>query len=530
MGKYDALFSMTLAGDLLAVDPLAFQHHPGRIVFGSLCLLLSLLLTLWKVLRPKVQKNRRERSFGAPFRSLWGLMFPSYKGGGSSAGSADLTRSTPQSHRNGRSRAGSATLSSAAPASHRTRLRDLPRAWIGSLPNPSYKGGASSARNADLTSAAPASHKRAGSQGRYGSFRFPLPMPFYRGGTSRAKNADLTAAPPVSHRTRWRDLPRAWMGYLPLPSYKGGASRARNADLTAQAPERYRGGNTPGQQPLEAPAPSYKGSFAPVKEFFLLRHAPQSRRQRFSPSLSGGALPSTVDSYKGGYGVAGVGKPLQEVPLSYREPWGSPLRYGLASLPRMDGSPTPTLRGLIEPPLSYKEPWGRKRRYGFISLPRMDGSPTPKLRGLIEPPPSYKEPWGRKRRYGFISLPRMDGSPTPKLRGLIEPPPSYKEPWGSRRRYGFISLPRMDGSPTPTMRGLVELPPSYKEPWRGMCTHPRGLGLWQNPDTGEVYIEHMSDKKRFGTSRYGGKLYGMRSQTYFKYHKPEAPDISEVLH
>jgi hypothetical protein len=79
------------------------------------------------------------------------------------------------------------------------------------------------------------------------------------------------------------------------------------------------------------------------------------------------------------------------------------------------------------------------------------------------------------------------------------------------------------------MRGLVELPPSYKEPWKGSCTHPRGLGLWQNPDTGEVYIEHMSDKKRFGTSRYGGKLYGMRSQTYFKYHKPAPPDISEVL-
>jgi hypothetical protein len=283
------------------------------------------------------------------------------------------------------------------------------------------------------------------------------------------------------------------MGYLPLPSYKGGASRAGNADLTAQAPERYRGGSTPGHQPMEAPAPSYKGSFAPVKEFLLLRHAPQSHRQRFSPSLSGGALPSTVDSYKGGYGVAGVGKPLQEVPLSYKEPWGSPMRYGLASLPRMDGSPTPTLRGLIEPPLSYKEPWGWKRRYGFISAPRMDGSPTPELRGVIEPPLSYKEPWGRKRRYGFIS-------------------------WL-----------RMDGSPTPTMRGLVELPPSYKEPWKGSCTHPRGLGLWQNPDTGEVYIEHMSDKKRFGTSRYGGKLYGMRSQTYFKYHKPAPPDISMVI-
>ena len=97
MGEYEALFSITMAGDLLAVDPLAFQHHPARIIFGILCLLLALVLTLWKVLGPKVHKSRRERAFGAPFRILWGLMFPSYKGGASSARSADLTSAAPAS-------------------------------------------------------------------------------------------------------------------------------------------------------------------------------------------------------------------------------------------------------------------------------------------------------------------------------------------------------------------------------------------------------------------------------------------------
>jgi hypothetical protein len=101
LGEYEALFSMTMAGDLLAVDPLAFQHHPARIIFGILCLLLALVLTLWKVLGPKVHKSRRERAFGAPLRILWGLMFPSYKGGASSARNADLTSAAPASHKKG---------------------------------------------------------------------------------------------------------------------------------------------------------------------------------------------------------------------------------------------------------------------------------------------------------------------------------------------------------------------------------------------------------------------------------------------
>ena len=89
---------------------------------------------------------------------------------------------------------------------------------------------------------------------------------------------------------------------------------------------------------------------------------------------------------------------------------------------------------------------------------------------------------------------------------------SYKEPWGSPKRYGTFRFP--------------DLPGGYRG---GSSINPRGIGLWQNPDTGEVYVEHMSDKKRFGTSRYGGKLYGMRSQTYFKYHKPEPEPDSELI-
>lgn len=185
--------------------------------------------------------------------------------------------------------------------------------------------------------------------------------------------------------------------------------------------------------------PFYKGSFAPAKAAELARQAPQTHRRRFNGQrLTGKTRCIPVDSYKGGYGVASVGKPLQALP------------------------------------------------------------------------PSYKAPWGSQRRYtgAMLAMPiRMDGSPMP-ARTAMELPMSYKEPWGSQRRYGKGWSP--SASPKPYRGGSV--------------TNPKAP--WQNPETGEVYVEHLSDAKRYGNRRYGGKLYAQRSCKHYQAKKPETADIT----
>lgn len=599
------------------IDPLAFQHHPVRVAVGVLCLVLALLLTIYQKTWRKARDARRKRKFGetvshttasAPTHKtkqkgerrygelLWTLFFPSYKGGSSKAGAADLSRRSPNRHRQassedrygsfrfpnpfnlyrgGGSKAGSAKLGQSNPDSYKERWGSEKRYGSFRFPNPFnlYRGGESKAKSARFGRSQPESYKESwGSESRYGSFQFPNPFNLYRGGGSKAGEGRSHAQhQPSSHTGRLFSLRGGWEADADLSSYKGGESRAEGAKLGFALPLSYR--SRPGQQkktyrfradvssysgggaagegriplphvptshgghrlrrsqlagwkpfaaiesyrggiatageaiiqnlapgvshkrriipavrygfsPKELPAPSYKGGWAIAKPARLGRRAPQSHRFRLPWNQLGSKRWSVpVNSYKGGYGVAGVGKPIQELPLSYKEPWGFKARY-----------------------------FGFR---GYRLLPiRMDGSPWPEFRHVgPELPPSYKEPWGFKIRYlgrkNFHLLPiHMDGAPHPDFRPVVELPASYKEPWGSKRRFG-----RGFGWKW-TIPGA-----GYRG---GSKTNP--VRPWQNPDTGEVFVEHMSDKKRYGTSKYGGKLYGQRSQHYYIYHREEVPD------
>lgn len=641
------------------IDPLAFQHHPVRMVIGALCLVLAMALTIYQTTHRKAHDAKRKKNFGetvthstatAPAHKtkqkgerrygeiIWTLFFPSYKGGGSKASSANLNRSTPSSYKRGAneerygsfqfpnpfhlykgggSRAGSANLNRTTPESYKERWGSEKRYGSFQFINPFqfYKGGESKAKSARLNRSQPDSYRESwGSQKRYGSFQFINPFNFYKGGGSHAgEGRSHVQHRPNSHTGRVFSLRGGWEADAPSASYKGGESRAERSELGISLPlsyrsrpgarkktyrfqadvssysgggsagegkiplphvptshgghrlrrsqlagwkpfaaiQRYRGGiavagealiqnlNPGGSHkrriipavrygfsPKELPAPSYKGGWAAAKPARLGRKAPQSHRFRTPLQYLGSKRWSVpVNSYKGGYGIAGVGKPVQELPLSYRHPWSFKAWYfglkGYHILPiRMDGSPWPDFRyvGFALPP-SYKESWGFRARYlgwrCYHLLPiRMDGSPWPEFRSVgPKLPLSYKEPWGFKLRYcgtkNFHILPiHMDGAPCPDFRPVVELPASYKEPWGFKLRYGrgFSWKWTIPGA-------------GYRG---GSRTNP--VRPWQNPDTGALYIEHMSDRKRYGTSKYGGKLYGQRSPTYFKYHREELPD------
>ncbi|MCD7838413.1 MAG: hypothetical protein LUG65_05840, partial [Clostridiales bacterium] len=396
---------------------------------------------------------------------------------------------TPVSYRKSRGAAGEAVIPVPhTPNSHGGRRNGGKQfvGWRPDLPTPSYKGGASAAQSAKLYTATPVSYRK--SRGAAGEAAIPMPHTPNSHGGRRFNGKQFTG----------------WQPDLPLPSYNG--FRLSNLRFGAWR--------------LDAPIPSYKGSFAPAKVAELTRQAPQTHRRRFNGQrLTGKTWCIPVDSYRGGYGVAGVGRPRQALPPSYKGPWGGQRRYTgvmLATPIRMDGSPRPT-RTAMELPMSYKEPWGGNRRYTGVRfrLPiRMDGSPTPRSRAVVELPMSYKEPWGSQRRYGKITaIPhpfsiRMDGSPVPESKVVVEPPMSYKEPWGSQKRYG---------------RGW-EYPPLPKAYHGGSVTNPKAP--WQDPETGEVYVEHLSDAKRYGNRRYGGKLYAQRSCKHYQAKKPETANIT----
>ncbi|MCD8191030.1 MAG: hypothetical protein LUD78_12590 [Clostridiales bacterium] len=381
------------------------------------------------------------------------LPTPSYKGGASAARGARLYTTMPTSYRKGKGAAGEAVIPVPhTPSSHGGRRSD-PKGmtgWRPDLPTPSYKGGASAARAAKLYTTTPASYRKG--RGAAGEAVVPVPhtpsshsgrrlnpRPFSsthrrapatrdkggwpaaranKSGGSAALSAKLYSTAPVSYRMgrgaageaavpvphtpsshsgrrfNTRQL-AGWQPDLPLPSYKGGVFAQGPGEVpTTHQPARHTGFRLSnlrfGAWRLDAPIPSYKGSFAPAKAAGLTRQAPQTHRRRFNGQrLTGKTWCIPVDSYKGGYGVAGVGKPLQALPPSYKAPWGSQRCYTgvmLAVPIRMDGSPMPS-RTAMELPMSYKEPWGGSRRYTGVRfrLPiRMDGSQTQQDRAVLE--------------------------------------------------------------------------------------------------------------------------------------------------
>lgn len=605
------------------LDPMAFQNHPIRILFGLACLALAAALTVYAKTYRKVNEAKRKRAMGDPVPHtraeapshrkkqkgerrygslLWMLFFPNYKGGDSRAKPAQFGRKSPDSYKEtwgsekrygffhfgsfipfykgGESKAKSARFSRKDPDSYKQTWGSEKRygffdfgAFI-----PFYKGGESKAKSAKLSRRDPNSYKQTwGSEKRYGTFLFGSLIPFYRGhgskagtahvptphqpnthnsrlfslrsgwsadtqaasykgGFAKAGDADLRLHLPISHRSRpigkkqyyhynfgtkissyssgrsaagegriplphvptshggWRlrhSQLHGWRPFAALASYKGGFAAAGEADLSSMIPGGHRRPSSliPAVrygifQPNQ-PAPSYKGGFAAAKPARMVRRAPQSHRFRFpltDPGSKRWSVP--VNSYKGGYGIAGVGRPIQELPMSYKEPWGFKARY-----------------------------------YGFGGyriLPiRLDGSPWPEFRhAAVELPRSYKEPWGFKLRYyglaHFRPLPiHLDGAPQPDFHPIVELPRSYKEPWGLRFRYG---------------KGF---PLQWHIPGVGYQggSRTRTKMAWQDPETGAIYHEHLSNAKRYGTHRYGGKLYAHRSIKHYQNLAP-VPDTA----
>jgi hypothetical protein len=422
----------------------------------------------------------------------FGVAVPSYKTGKSAASAAHLSNSAPASYHGGWAAAGEAAVPLPhRPSSHNGRRGNKTglSGWKPAFPVPSYKGGFNTAKGAVPGTHNPNSHSgfRLSSL-RFGFWRPDAPTPSYKGGFNPAAGAVPNTHSPNRHTGfRLSSLRFGfWRPDAPTPSYKGGFSAASAADLSAAAPASHRAPQgllqiRYGQQPFQLPLPSYKGGFSAAKAARVSYHSPQSYRRGFARyRLSGKNWVVPVDSYKGGYSIAGTGRPIQELPRSYREPWGSKRRYGAVPiLPiRMDGSPTPQSQVVVEPPMSYKEPWGSKARYG-----RITAIPTPI---------------------------RMDGSPVPQSRVVVEPPMSYKESWGSQKRYG------KDKS----------IPAPEKHYYGGSTTNAKAP--WQNPETGEVYMEHLSNAKRYGNSRYGGKLYAPRSCKHFQ-KKSDTPIEESTL-
>ncbi|MCD7822269.1 MAG: hypothetical protein LUG64_08715, partial [Clostridiales bacterium] len=341
----------------LEIDTQAFQHHPVRMTVGLVSLALALILILYATTRAAIRRARRDKSYGEGGKMrgvsvpsykkkrgndkqygsrFLGRVLPSYKGGKSSAGSANLKGSLPLSYKEswgsqkrygkfhfgaflpfykgGKSAAGEARI----PTPHRPKSYEKRkgRRSLGEvrfpLPLPSYKGGKSSASAADLRGTLPNSYKESwGSAKRYGSYRYGSAVPHYKGGKSAAGEARV----PTAHRPgsfggvrRFKSPDSTWRPNLPTPSYKGGASSARGAKLYTTMPTSYR-----------------KGKGAAGEAVIPVPHTPSSHSGRRSDpkGMTGWRPGMPTPSYKGGASSAKAAKLYTTIPASYRRGKGA---------------------------------------------------------------------------------------------------------------------------------------------------------------------------------------------------------------